>query len=147
LPKCGVDMKMLFDVMRISSGNSFCWETEFARVADGTYFPDFTAEMMAKDVELGQTLASRHGVPMLMHGQVAQIYEMCMAKYGRDSGSTIPVRLIEDMCGTELCDDKLKTAFKDWTYTTEIVDGSYVIVHKNIDNPFEEISLCSTTKK
>jgi len=145
--KCGVDMKMLFDVMRISSGNSFCWETEFARVADGTYFPDFTAEMMAKDVELGQTLASRHGVPMLMHGQVAQIYEMCMAKYGRDSGSTIPVRLIEDMCGTELCDDKLKTAFKDWTYTTEIVDGSYVIVHKNIDNPFEEISLCSTTKK
>jgi len=145
--KSGVDMKLLFDAMRISSGNSFCWETEFARVADGTYTPDFTAEMMAKDVELGQGLARRHGVPMLMHGQVAQIYEMCMARYGKDSGSTIPVKLIEDLCGTPLADEKLKAAFKDWTYTTEIVDGSYTIVHKNIDNPYSSISLQSTERK
>jgi len=134
--KSGVDMKLLFDAMRISSGNSFCWETEFARVADGTYFPDFTAEMMAKDIELGQGLARKHMVPMLIHGQVAQIYEMCMAKYGRESGSTIPVKLIEDACGTPLADEKLKETFKDWTYTTELVDGSYTIVHKNYDNPF-----------
>jgi len=139
--KSGVDMKLLFDAMRISSGNSFCWETEFARVADGTYKPDFTAEMMAKDIELGQGIARKHGVPMLIHGQVAQIYEMCMAKYGRDSGSTIPVRLIEDACQTELADDKLREAFKDWTYTTEIVDGSYTIIHKNYDNPYDPISL------
>jgi len=139
--KSGVDMKLLFDAMRISSGNSFCWETEFARVADGTYFPDFTAEMMAKDIELGQTIARKHGVPMLMHGQVAQIYEMCMAKYGRDSGSTIPVKLIEDACETPLADEKLRETFKDWTYTTEIVDGSYVIVHKNLENPYDDITL------
>eukprot|EP00440_Ansanella_granifera_P056756 gb/GFBE01061516.1/.p1 GENE.gb/GFBE01061516.1/~~gb/GFBE01061516.1/.p1 ORF type:complete len:368 (+),score=103.44 gb/GFBE01061516.1/:1-1104(+) len=145
--KSGVDMKLLFDAMRISSGNSFCWETEFARVADGTYFPDFTAEMMAKDIELGQGLARKHGVPMLMHGQVAQIYEMCMAKYGRDSGSTIPVKLIEDHCQTPLADQKLKDTFKDWTYTTEIVDGSYVIVHKNIENPYDEITLTIKQKQ
>jgi 3-hydroxyisobutyrate dehydrogenase len=145
--KSGVDMKLLFDAMRISSGNSFCWETEFARVADGTYFPDFTAEMMAKDIELGQGLARKHGVPMLMHGQVAQIYEMCMAKYGRESGSTIPVKLVEDACGTALSDEKLRETFKDWTYTTEIADGSYVIVHKNIDNPYDPISLNISEKQ
>jgi len=145
--KEGVDMKLLFDAMRISSGNSFCWETEFARVADGTYFPDFTAEMMAKDIELGQGLARKNGVPMLIHGQVAQIYEMCMAKYGRDSGSTIPVKLIEDACQTSLADDKLREQFKDWTYTTEIVDGSYVIVHKNIDNPHTPIGLTIAEQK
>jgi 3-hydroxyisobutyrate dehydrogenase len=145
--KSGVDMKILFDAMRISSGNSFCWETEFARVAEGSYYPDFTAEMMAKDIELGQGLAQKHGVPMLIHGQVAQIYEMCMAKYGRDSGSTIPVKLIEDICGTALSDAKLKETFKDWTYTTEIVDGSYVVVHKNIDNPFTDIGLSFAEKK
>uniref|UniRef100_A0A7S1WDH5 3-hydroxyisobutyrate dehydrogenase n=1 Tax=Alexandrium catenella TaxID=2925 RepID=A0A7S1WDH5_ALECA len=137
--KSGVDMKLLFDAIRISSGNSFCWETEFARAFDGTYFPDFTAEMMAKDIELGQGLARKHGVPMLMHGQVAQIYEMCMAKYGRDSGSTIPVRLVEDSCGERLCDEKSRKVFKDWTYTTEIVDGSYTIVHQNYDNPYSKI--------
>jgi len=138
--KSGVDMKLLFDAMRISSGNSFCWETEFARVADGSYCPDFTAEMMAKDIQLGQGLAAKHGVPMLMHGQVAQIYEMCMAKYGRDSGSTIPVKLVEDACQTPLADAKLRETFKDWTYTTEIVDGSYAVVHKNIENPHLDIS-------
>eukprot|EP00930_Biecheleria_cincta_P093226 TRINITY_DN8344_c0_g3_i1.p1 TRINITY_DN8344_c0_g3~~TRINITY_DN8344_c0_g3_i1.p1 ORF type:complete len:376 (+),score=60.56 TRINITY_DN8344_c0_g3_i1:78-1205(+) len=145
--KSGVDMKLLFDAVRISSGNSFCWETEFARVADGTYYPDFTAEMMAKDIELGQGLAKKHGVPMLIHGQVAQIYEMCMAKYGRDAGSTIPVKLVEDACHTPLADEKLREQFKDWTYTTEIVDGSYVIPHKNIDNPYSEISLSIADKK
>ena len=77
---------------RLSSRICVGWETEFARVVDGSYFPDFTAEMMAKDIELGQNLAKKHQVPMLIHGQVAQIYEMCMAKYGKDSGSTIPVR-------------------------------------------------------
>jgi len=138
--KSGVDMKLLFDAMRISSGNSFCWETEFARVVDGTYFPDFTSEMMAKDIELGQGLARKHSVPMLMHGQVAQIYDMCMAKYGKDSGSTIPVKLIEDMCNTTLGDEKTREAFKDWTYTTELVDGSYTIVHKNYNNPYDAIS-------
>jgi len=139
--KSGVDMKLLFDAMRISSGNSFCWETEFARVVDGTYFPDFTAEMMAKDIELGQGLARKHGVPMLMHGQVAQIYDMCMAKYGRESGSTIPVKLVEDACGEYVGGDaKTREAFKDWTYTTELVDGSYTIVHKNYSNPYDEIS-------
>lgn len=138
--KSGVDMKLLFDAMRISSGNSFCWETEFARVMDGTYYPDFTSEMMAKDIELGQSLARKHGVPMLMHGQVAQIYDLCMAKYGKDSGSTIPVKLVEDACHTSLADEATSKKFKDWTYTTEIADGSYVIVHKNIDNPHSEIS-------
>jgi 3-hydroxyisobutyrate dehydrogenase len=137
--KSGIDMKLLFDAIRISSGNSFCWETEFARAFDGTYFPDFTAEMMAKDIELGQGLAKKLGVPMLMHGQVAQIYEMCMAKYGKDSGSSIPMKLVEDACGEALADAKSREAFKDWTYTTEIVDGSYAIVHKNIDNPYTEI--------
>lgn len=134
--KSGVDMKLLFDAIRVSAGNSYCWETEFARIIDGTYFPDFTSEMMAKDIELGQDLAKRLSVPMLMHGQVAQIYEMCMAKYGRDSGSTVPVKLIEDACGVSLSDERSRQAFKDWTYTTEVVDGSYAVVHQRYENPF-----------
>ena len=134
--KEGVDMKLLFDAMRVSSGNSFCWETEFARVVDGTYYPDFSAEMMLKDVELGSEIAKKHNIPLFMHGQVAQIYQAAIARYGRECGSTIPVRLIEEICQTPLVDDKLKDAFKQWTYTSEIVDGSYLIVHKGIENPF-----------
>ena len=38
----------VFDAMRVSSGNSFCWETEVPRMLKGDYFPDFTAQMMLK---------------------------------------------------------------------------------------------------
>lgn len=121
--------------MRVSSGNSFCWETEFARVVDETYYPDFTAKMMLKDIALGQDIAKRHDVPMLVHGQVAQIYQLAIARYGDDCGSTIPVKVVEDACRTKLTDDTLKATFKDWTYTSEIDNGSYVIHHKNVHNP------------
>jgi len=46
--KAGLDMKLVFDAMRVSSGNSFCWETEVPRMLKGDYYPDFTAEMMHK---------------------------------------------------------------------------------------------------
>ena len=133
--KEGVDLKLLFDAMRVSSGNSFCWETEFARVVDETYYPDFTAKMMLKDIRLGQDIAARNDIPMLVHGLCAELYRTSIAKYGDDCGSTIPVRLVEDACRTRLSDDALKATFKDWTYTSEIDAGSYVIHHKNIDNP------------
>jgi 3-hydroxyisobutyrate dehydrogenase len=51
--KAGLDMKLVFDAMRVSSGNSFCWETEVPLVLRGEYDPNFTAEMMAKDISLG----------------------------------------------------------------------------------------------
>ena len=47
-PQAGLDMKLVFDAMRVSSGNSFCWETEVPRMLKGDYYPDFTAEMMHK---------------------------------------------------------------------------------------------------
>ena len=43
-----VPMLQVFDAMRVSSGNSFCWETEVPRMLKGDYFPDFTAQMMLK---------------------------------------------------------------------------------------------------
>jgi len=46
--KAGLDMKLVFDAMRVSSGNSFCWETEDPRMLKGNYYPDFTADMMHK---------------------------------------------------------------------------------------------------
>ena len=44
--KAGIDMKTVFDAMRVSSGNSFCWEVEVPRMLKGDYYPDFTAKMI-----------------------------------------------------------------------------------------------------
>ena len=64
--KAGLDMRLVFDAMRVSSGNSFCWETEVPRMLKGDYYPDFTAAMMLKDIELGIALGERYGVPQVV---------------------------------------------------------------------------------
>jgi hypothetical protein len=149
--KAGLDMKLVFDAMRLSSGNSFCWETEVPRMLKGDYYPDFTAEMMHKDISLGLDLGKKYGVPMPVYDFVASKYEEAMDKYGRDSGSSIPCRLTEDASNCRLIDGEGKEggfpgntlapkshggAFENWSYTSEVFDGSYTIKHTGYDNVY-----------
>lgn len=160
--KAGLDMKLVFDAMRVSSGNSFCWETEVPRMLKGDYYPDFTAEMMHKDISLGSDLGRKYGVPLPMNAFIEKAYENAMDKYGRDSGSSIPCRMVEDAAGIRLNDasedegcsttgtavdinfpgNKIAPgsnggAFAKWNYTTDLADGSYVIKHVGeYENPY-----------
>jgi 3-hydroxyisobutyrate dehydrogenase len=151
--KAGLDMQLVFDAMRISSGNSFCWETEVPRMLKGDYYPDFTAEMMHKDISLGLALGERYGVPMPMNRLIARRYEEAMDKFGRDSGSSIPCRLVEEesQCrlidgegsddiypGNSLAPDSHGGAFKDWSYTSELSGGSYTIMHTGYSNCYTQ---------
>ena len=149
--KAGLDMKLVFDAMRVSSGNSFCWETEVPRMLKGDYYPDFTAEMMHKDISLGLALGEKYGVPQWLNEFTAKQYEKAMEKYGGDSGSSIPCRLVEEAAGIRLIEGEAQGdiypgntlapeshggAFKNWSYTTEILDGSYTVIHTGYDNPY-----------
>jgi len=154
--KAGLDMKLVFDAMRVSSGNSFCWETEVPRMLKGDYYPDFTAEMMHKDIALGDELGRKYGVPLPMNEFIRKAYEAGMEKYGKDSGSSIPCRMVEDGAGCRLNDASegdagvevnfagnkiLSTshggAFEKWSYTTDLCDGSYTVKHVGeYSNPY-----------
>eukprot|EP00510_Aplanochytrium_minuta_P001532 CAMPEP_0184021018 /NCGR_PEP_ID=MMETSP0954-20121128/9679_1 /TAXON_ID=627963 /ORGANISM="Aplanochytrium sp, Strain PBS07" /LENGTH=380 /DNA_ID=CAMNT_0026302959 /DNA_START=128 /DNA_END=1271 /DNA_ORIENTATION=- len=151
--KAGMDMKLVFDAIRVSAGNSYCWESEVPRMLRGDYYPDFTAEMMAKDISLGLDLGQKYGVPQPTYEYVAGKYEEAMQKFGRDSGSAIPCRLIEEATDCYLIEGEGKEdiypgnsinydshggAFKDWSYTTKFIDGSYAVVHTGYDNVYEE---------
>ena len=106
--KAGLDMKLVFDAMRVSSGNSFCWETEVPLTLRGEYSPNFMAAMMAKDISLGLDLAERHNVPQPFMEKVLERYQEAMEKYGSEEGSTIPVKLNEDEAGVSLSDGPWK---------------------------------------
>ena len=152
--KAGLDMQLVFDAMRLSSGNSFCWETEVPRMLKGDYYPDFTAEMMHKDISLGLSLGEKYNVPMPMNQFIASRYEQAMDKFGKNSGSSIPCRLNEEESGIRLIDgDKNgsvtsefpgntlaphshNNAFKEWSYTSEVFSGSYTIKHTGYDNVY-----------
>ena len=169
-----MDMKLVFDAMRVSSGNSFMWETEVPLALRGEYDPNFTAEMMAKDISLGLDLGARYGVPQPFNAAVLARYREAIDTFGPGQGSTIPVRLNElesgvslsadgdvhargaanadgppPLPGTPLADPPppsgenrapsgrtAAAAFGAWSYTTEIADGSFQVVHQDYDNPY-----------
>ena len=134
--KAGLDLKLVFDAMRISSGNSFFWETEVPLTLRGEYSPNFTAAMMAKDLSLGLDLAKRHNVPQPFMEKTLERYQEAMDKYGPEAGSTIPVKLNEDEAGVSLSDGPWKEKFKNWEYTSEITNGAYQILPRNYENPY-----------
>jgi len=71
---------------------------------------------------------------------------------GNDSGSSIPCRLVEDASSCRLADDAPLAVqrhpgnreapashgkgFERWSYTTEVHDGSYTVVHTGYANPW-----------
>lgn len=127
--KAGLDLKLVFDAMRVSSGNSFCWETEVPLALRGEYDPNFTAEMMIKDISLGLDIANRLDVPTPVFDECKNLYDEALDKFGTSTGSSIPIRLSEEKAGVRLCEGpgSAKEAFKDWTYTSEITNGSFQV--------------------
>lgn len=101
-------------------------------MCQGNFFPDFTAKMMRKDLDLGQDLSKRFEVSTPVHDMVGDIYDECIVRYGEETGSTAPIKLAEEKSNTDLRD----AGFDNWTYTTDYSNGSMTICHKNIDNPF-----------
>ena len=47
--RAGVDMRVMWDAIRASSGNSFVWETGGPMLMQGTYDPSFTIALQCKD--------------------------------------------------------------------------------------------------
>ena len=95
--RAGLDLKVFWDCIRASAGNSFVWETgklmifhlhNLKRVLkkkllhlflggpmvmQGTYDPSFTIELQSKDNQLGYEMARKYGVPMELLGHAQQI--------------------------------------------------------------------------
>ncbi len=125
-----IDLKMFFDAIRFSAGNSYVIETEAPLVFNGTYDPEFSLALHCKDLALGRGIASDSGVPIRLHDLVEEIYNEARVKYGDDAGSSHPPKLIEDDLGEQLQVD----GFEDWTYSLNIVDGSMAVRHTKKSN-------------
>ena len=65
--KAGVDLKVLTDVISVSSGqNTFIKSYGPAKAFKGDFEPGFRVELMTKDLGLAMTLAKEEGVPLFM---------------------------------------------------------------------------------
>ncbi len=98
----GVDLKLAWDVIEASSGNSFCHETEGQLILNGSYNINFTMDLARKDLYFAHQMGREFGVPLELGGLTEQIFARARAAYGGDAQSPMVVKLLEDAVGTDL---------------------------------------------
>ncbi|MDH3378834.1 MAG: NAD(P)-dependent oxidoreductase [Gammaproteobacteria bacterium] len=100
--RAGVDLGVVYEAIRISSGNSFVHETEGQLILNGSYNINFTMDHEVKDVTLFDELGKNFGVPLELSPLVVDIMRDGLKRYGPRVWSSMVVKRLEDACGADL---------------------------------------------
>ncbi len=91
-----MDLGTAYEAIRISSGNSFVHETESQVILNGSRNINFTMDLVCKDIELFDAIASRAGVPLDFSPLMVRIFSEAMEKYGAREHSPNIIRRLEE---------------------------------------------------
>jgi len=98
--RAGLDPKLMFDVINVSSGASNASQTKIPRhILPRTYDFGFATALSQKDVGLCLDQADALGVPMIVGSLARQILTMTAACFGGDADFTMMHRLLERLAG------------------------------------------------
>jgi 3-hydroxyisobutyrate dehydrogenase len=100
--RSGIDLRLAWEVIRASSGNSFIHETESTTILSGSYDIGFTFDLCLKDMGFALRLGRELDVPLDVAGTVEQLNIRGRARYGGGAQSPMVARLLEEACGTDL---------------------------------------------
>ena len=98
----GVDLKLAWDVIKASSGNSFVHETEGQLILNGSYNINFTMDLARKDLHFAHMMGREFGVPLELAAVTEQQFARARALYGGGAQSPMVVKMLEDAVGTDL---------------------------------------------
>jgi len=99
----GVDLATLRQCLLASPAASNFLEHDVLSVLHrGDYDDSFALALACKDLGLAVDLARDTGVPVEVSAVVEQIYRRARAQYGDAGGEMLPIRLLEDLTGTQL---------------------------------------------
>ena len=101
----GMDLATTYEAIRISSGNSFCHETESQVVLNGSRDIGFTMDLVKKDIGLFQDIADRAGVPIELNPKMIEIFDNGIERYGPREHSPNIIRRLEDATGLSILAD------------------------------------------
>ena len=99
--KGGIDLKLAWDVIKASSGNSFVHETEGQLILSGSYNINFTMDLARKDLYFAHQMGREFGVPLELGGLTEQIFARARAMYGGGAQSPMVVKMLEEAVGTD----------------------------------------------
>jgi 3-hydroxyisobutyrate dehydrogenase len=127
----GLDLNMVYDGIRISSGNSFVHETESQVILNGSRDINFTMDLVIKDVGLFDTLAQELKVPLELSPLVLGIFKDGERRYGPRELSPNIIRRLEDACGVKV----LGTGFPPEMVDDEPPGKGYEVVPRGRGKP------------
>lgn len=100
--KAGLDPKVMYDVIKVSTGASFALDFRVPRFLSGDFTPGGTVDISYKDQELETAFAKALGVPLFLANISQQIYQMARAQgLNKQDGASV-VKLYEQMAGVKL---------------------------------------------
>ncbi len=100
--KAGLDPKVMYDVIKVSTGASFALDFRVPRFLSGDFTPGGTVDISYKDQELETAFGKALGVPLFMANISQQIYQMARAQgLNKQDGASV-VKLYEQMAGVKL---------------------------------------------
>ena len=97
--KAGLDPRAIYDVVRVSTGNSWAFESSVPRILKRDFSPGGTVDIAFKDQELETAFAKKLGVPVLLANVTQQVYQMARAAgFNKEDGSAV-VKILERLAG------------------------------------------------
>ncbi|MGE0766017.1 MAG: NAD(P)-dependent oxidoreductase [Hyphomicrobiaceae bacterium] len=100
--KAGLDPRVMYDVIKVSTGASFALDFRVPRFLSGDFTPGGTVDISYKDQELETAFGKALGVPLFMANISQQIYQMARARgLNKEDGASV-VKLYEEMAGVKL---------------------------------------------
>jgi 3-hydroxyisobutyrate dehydrogenase-like beta-hydroxyacid dehydrogenase len=97
--KAGLDPKTIYDVVRVSTGTSFAFDTRVPRILRRDFAPGGTVDISFKDQELETAFAKQLGVPVFLANVSQQVYQMARAAgLNKEDGSAI-IKVLERLAG------------------------------------------------
>ena len=98
--KAGIDPKVLYDVISVSTGRSYALEAKVPNfVLKGNFEAGFAVDLQYKDLEMATQTGKELGVPLMLANVAEQVFETARAKgLGRKDISVV-VTMQEDLAG------------------------------------------------
>jgi 3-hydroxyisobutyrate dehydrogenase-like beta-hydroxyacid dehydrogenase len=100
--KAGMDPKKLFDITRVSSGNSRSLEQDLPKVLEGDFEPGFRLVLSLKDIGLALAMGKEYGVPMPVGSAVKQRFMEAKARGLGEKASRSIFLLSEEETGVKV---------------------------------------------
>ena len=120
----GLDMNIVYEAIRISSGNSFVHETESQVILNGSRDINFTMDLVSKDVGLFDKIAHEAGVPVELSPLIVRLFKEAEATFGTREFSPNIIRRYEEPLGIKV----LGTGFPDQIVDDEPEEPGYEVV-------------------